>query len=100
MSKAYNDFYREERRLNILRLLDRANAFRATASVLYAQLDAMGDPGSRDDVATDSQWLHEQGLVVAEQVADGVTLLTLTERGQDVVSGKTRVPGVKRAGLR
>lgn len=98
--KTYNDFAREERRLNILRFLEQAQAYRASTGVLYAQLDAIGDPSSRADVATDCQWLSEQGLVTLDTPADDVMLVTLTERGQDVCAGKAVVPGVKRAGLR
>lgn len=98
--KTYVEFQREERRLSILQLLERAQAYRATVSVLYAQLDAMGDPATRIEVRADADWLAEQKLVALDEPAPGALLVTLTEQGHDVAQGKSIVEGIKRAGLR
>ena len=41
--------------------------------------------------------LHEQGLLASEQVGT-VLVVTLSERGHDVATGRARVPGVARPG--
>jgi hypothetical protein len=101
MTKRYAEFLREERRLVLLRLLAELPEYRANSSTLYAGLDAMAVPATRDDVKTDLAWLAEQDLVTTVPI-DGLPLViaTITVRGLDVAAGKAVVPGVKRPGPR
>ncbi len=87
----------EDRRLVLLRILAEMPGYRSNSSVLRTLLERWGHTPSRDQVATDLLWLHEQGLVASEQVGK-VLVVTLTERGQDVATGRARVPGVARPG--
>lgn len=86
----------EDRRLAILRLLNDLPACRANESVLHMALEQLGHVCSRDTVRGDLSWLAEQSLITTELVAGTVTVATLTERGQDVATGRSRHPGVKR----
>jgi hypothetical protein len=94
--KSFADRVREDRRLLMLRILSEQSSYRCNTSNLYTALDYWGVPASRDDVLTDSRWLGDQGLVHVEELVDRVWVLTLTSRGNDVVVGKTTVPGVSR----
>lgn len=93
----YSNFLRADMRLVILRSLVEMPAYRANSSVLNAALDNFGHSVSRDQVKTELQWLSEQGAVELEDIGP-VLVATLTERGQDIASGKARVPGIKRPG--
>lgn len=93
----FADFLREDQRLVILRLLSEIPGYRSNSSVLVTGLETMGHTMSRDQVKTELSWLHEQGLVEAEDVAS-VVVAKLTERGADVASGRARAHGVKRPG--
>lgn len=94
---AFADFLREDQRLLMLRLLAELPAYRANSSVLTMGLSSYGHAISRDQVKTEMAWLRDQGLVVVEDLGP-VLVATLTERGADVATGRTTVPGVKRPG--
>jgi hypothetical protein len=55
--------------------------------------ETMGHTVGSDRTEQDLAWLAEQGLVGLE-TPQGVTVATLTARGLDVATGRTRVPGV------
>lgn len=93
---SFAERYRADRRATLLQLLAEQNAWRANLSILHTALYALGVAASRDDVATDIAWLAEQGLVATTEPAPGVTVATLTARGQDVAAGTAVVPGVSR----
>lgn len=97
MSLPYADFLRQDMRLVILRLLAELPAYRANSSMLNAALDSYGHTASRDQVKTELAWLAEQGAVSLDDIGP-VLVATLTERGQDIAAGRTRVPGIKRPG--
>lgn len=86
----------EDRRLAILRVLYQAPGHRANGSVLQTALDAIGHDVSRDTIRGDLAWLAEQGLVAVEQVGTDLHVAELTQRGADVGTGRSVVPGVKR----
>lgn len=86
--------YREDRRAWLLQILAQQPAYRANTSNLHAALYALGVAASRDDVVTDLHWLHDQALVALERITESVEVATLTARGQDVVRGLAKVPGV------
>lgn len=93
---------REDRRLVLLRLLSEQKGYRANSSNLHAGLYALGIVASHDDVATDLHWLAEQALVTLETLPEvpGLSIATITSRGEDVASGHAVVPGVRRPGAR
>ncbi|MCY1391432.1 hypothetical protein D3C76_965010 [compost metagenome] len=91
----FAQFLREDMRLVLLRLLEEMPGYRANSSVLTSALDQFGYSASRDQVKTELVWLQDQGaLTLAE--AGPVMVATLTERGQDVATGRATMPGVKR----
>lgn len=93
----YKDYLREDRRLVILRLLSEMPAYRSNTSILFTGLDQMGHVATRDQVKSDVAWLAEQNLVKMDEVG-AVIVVQLTERGEDVATGRAFVPGVKRPG--
>lgn len=92
--KSYSQRMRESRRAILLRLLGEQPGYRANASSLHIGLHSLGLTSSRDDVLTDLAWLADQHLIDREETAAGVTIATLLARGQDVVEGTARVPGI------
>lgn len=94
---SFQDFLRQDVRLVLLRVLTEMPAYRSNSSVLGSALERYGHTVTRDQVKTELAWLAEQGLVVLADVG-GVAVVTLTERGQDVATGRAGAPGVKRPG--
>lgn len=95
MTPSFAEYQTEDRRLVLLRGLANAAQYRANAFLLRRYCDAVAHVVSADRIEQDIAWLHEQGLVVREH-ADRVTTATLTERGLDVATGRTSVPGVQK----
>lgn len=93
---SYAEHVLSNRRLTILRLLERDPDYSLNDSVVQMVLVEFGHAVSRDVVRTDLAWLSEQGLVVTKMVAERVEVATLTTRGVDVALGRTVVPGVQR----
>lgn len=81
----------QDRRRAMLAVLLVAPGFRLPLRAVRQGVEALGYVVSLDLVRTDLAWLAEQGLV--EQADEVVTLL---ERGNDVVMGRVAQPGVKR----
>lgn len=91
----YNEHMTAHRRLTILQLLGDANAYTLHELDLKKARAGRGQAVGTDLLRADLQWLHEQGLVLAQQ-PDGVWLATLTAKGGDVQQGLSTVPGVAR----
>ncbi|NDY73972.1 ArsR family transcriptional regulator [Desulfobacter hydrogenophilus] len=84
-------------RITILRLLAEDPNYTLNDSILADLVGNYGFTPSRDRVRTELSWLREQGLVRFDD-DDGIIIAVLTQRGNDVAHGRTRVPGVKRPG--
>ena len=88
------DVLDQDQRLVLLRsLLDCGDS--ANESILQTCLQTYGHKGSRDTVRTQLAWLREQGLVTLSDVS-GCYVAEITGRGDEVASGLTTVPGVKK----
>ncbi len=85
----------QDRRLVILRLLERTSGYSANESLLDLALEDFGHRSSGDQVRGDLAWLAEQQLVITEEIG-GITIAIATRRGLDVARGKAIVPGVRR----
>jgi hypothetical protein len=85
----------QDRRLVILRLLERTPGYSANESLLDLALEDFGHRTSRDQVRADLAWLAEQQLIATEEIG-GITIAIATRRGLDVARGKAIVPGVRR----
>ena len=94
---SFADYLVQDQRLLILRLLAEMPAYRANSSVLVAALEQYGHAASRDQVKTQLAWLAEQGAIATETLGP-VVVATLTERGQDIATGRCVAPGIKRPG--
>jgi hypothetical protein len=97
MSGPFAEFLRQDMRLVLLRVLTEMPSYRGNSSMLAQMLDKFGHAATRDQVKTELAWLAEQGLLTLQD-AGSVRVATLTERGQDVATGRAVVPGVKRPG--
>lgn len=95
MGGGFTDTIREDRRGCILRIILDQNGFVVNEGALQDALQMKGHTVARDVVKGDLSWLEEQGLVSVEHERT-VLLARLTQRGDDVASGRSRVPGVKR----
>lgn len=95
MSKNYADYLRQDQRLVMLRILSELPQYRSNSSVLARLLGEFGHHPSRDQVKGDLTWLGEQGLVKVDDIGS-VLVVTLTERGEDVATGRASVPGVSK----
>ena len=95
MSLIYSEFVTQDRRLVLLRALAHAAQYRANGLLLRRYCEAVGHVVSADRLAADLAWLREQALVDLAAV-EGVSVATLTQRGQDVANGSAEVPGVSR----
>lgn len=91
---SFADFQQEDRRLTLLKALENAAQYRANAFLLRRYCDSVGHVVSADRIEADLAWLAEQGLVGVGHL-QGVTVATLTARGLDVATGRTKVPGVQ-----
>ncbi len=85
----------EDQRLCLLRSLDDCNGD-ANESILQDCLALYGHNIARDAVRTHLSWLAEQGLVSLKDLA-GCYITTLSQRGDDVLNGRSQQPGVKRS---
>lgn len=95
MSNSFARLLSEDRRLVLLRVLDRAPGSEANHYILREALDSMGHNVSRDVVRTELAWLADQGLVTIEEVGS-MAVARLTGQGHDVANGRTVVPGIKK----
>lgn len=95
MNNSFTRLLSEDRRLVVLRILDRAPGNEANHYILRDALDSMGHNVSRDVVRGELAWLEEQGLITVENLGS-MSVAQLTGRGQDVSLGRAVVPGVKK----
>lgn len=91
----FADFVREEQRLVLLQFLHEMPRYQSNSRLLCTGMDSLRLTMSHDQVKTELHWLRDQGMVEIEDVGS-VTVVTLKDRGADVATGVTRVPGVKR----
>jgi Fe2+ or Zn2+ uptake regulation protein len=94
----YPEHFAKHVRLVILRLLAEATEYRLNASILGDMVAAHGLAATRAQIRTEIAWLEEQGLLKADELANGLVVATLSERGLDVAAGRASVPGVQRPG--
>lgn len=92
---SYTDFESAYRRQELLRILSESNDYKVSEVLLKTVLRDRSYMVSSDKLRTDCAWLAEQGLVTIRELG-GVQIITLTERGLDVLSGAAIVPGIPR----
>ena len=92
--KPYPDSMTEDLRLAILQILRRAGG-ETNSRILYAELPGFGHSIGMDRLRTELAWLAEQHAVTLAE-AGSMHVVVLTERGTDVVAGRTAIPGIRR----
>lgn len=92
---SYKTKISEDRRLVILRLLEKSSGYIANLYLLQNALEGFGHVDSMDVIKTEVAWLEEQGLVTISEPG-GVVLAKITQRGLEVANGRANVPGVKK----
>jgi len=85
----------EDRRLILLRILEKAPGCEANHYLLREAISTLGHNVSHDVVLSELSWLAEQGLLTVE-VLGSMSIAYLTGRGLDVALGHATVPGVKK----
>lgn len=95
MTGKFAQHVEEDRRLQILILLEQSPGYRANEFLVLTALEGFGHVVSRDRLRADIAWLAEQGLVLPGETG-GVLVPHLTDRGLDVANGRVEHPGVKR----
>ncbi|NOV29177.1 hypothetical protein [Methylomonas sp. ZR1] len=91
----YSQHMTAHRRLTILEILNNVATYTAHEVDIKNELARQAQAVGTDSLRADLQWLHEQGLVLANQPG-GVWFATLTAKGGDVRQGLSTVPGVAR----
>lgn len=80
-------------RCQLLKLVKRAAGGCSNSGLLKDQMQGIGLAITHDRTRSELRWLHDIGLLDLEEF--GNTLVaTVTERGEDVSEGLTRVDGV------
>lgn len=85
-------------RLTLLQLLDGQSDGSANDAILYEALNAMDMDCSRDGVRAHIFWLQGQGALhtLDLRMKNGLVVATLTEKGTDIVKGRSAIAGVQR----
>ena len=85
----------EHRALAILRALDRSPGYKVNSAVLLDWLRSIGLVSTRTELNEAISNLERLGLIKTETV-EGLIVLELRERGQDVACGRELADGVSR----
>lgn len=92
MTKKDQQILREMMRFVLLRLVN--GAMRSTnSSILSNQLNSAGYSNTKDQTKSEIRYLEQLGLFEVEEV-QSVLIVTITERGEDVANGLSKVDGI------
>lgn len=94
--KTFAERKAEDRRLVILRLLAQSEDYSANLYLLHMALPDFGYTSPEEAIRADLAWLEQSKLVTIRELA-GIVIARLTNRGDDVQSGRLHVNGVKRS---
>lgn len=90
----------ENMRLTILRLLGEQGGYRLNQSTMTMALRDLGFEEPTDVITAELAFLERHQLVTLEEPMTGVTVATLTTKGDEVRMGLMVYPGVKRPAAR
>jgi hypothetical protein len=91
----YAEIVRQDRRLQILLLLQASGGYGASHFLLNTALDKYAHAVSMDALLSDLNFLAEIGLIEIEDM-NPAKIARLTQRGLDVATGRVEEPGIKR----
>jgi hypothetical protein len=95
VSHPAEEIVREQRALAILRLLQRQPGYTSNERVLGVYLDSLGLMTSRANLRQTMEALETSGFLRIEKV-DALMVLSLTDSGDDVATGREIVDGIAR----
>ncbi len=96
MKKSYIDTFAEQQRILILQFLNEDTDGKLNNALLQKALESFGHNITLDKVNTECAWLEDQGFVEVEKIGDGMSLVSITEAGLDIVMRRRVVPGIDR----
>ncbi|WP_372400276.1 hypothetical protein ABMY26_32195 [Azospirillum sp. HJ39] len=88
--------WRRHLRLNLLRTLTKVPGYTSPETVLADVARLYGFAASGAVVREELDWLGSAGLIVVSPVPNWHLVVMLTDAGEDVAEGRTRVDGVAR----
>ena len=92
--KRYLDSVTEDLRLAILQIIDDAGG-ETNSRILASEMPGAGHRISADRLRTELAWLAEQDAVTLAETGS-MHVVALTERGADLATGRTAIPGLRR----
>jgi len=92
---SFGELVNADMRLAILQILESDAGYSHNENVIRSALHRLGHSISSDSLHSQLGWLSEMGLVTINDDS-GVTVATLTTRGQDAALGHASVFGVAR----
>ena len=95
---SFSQFAQQQQRRLILEQLEAENDYTSNSILLKQVLQMLGHTLSSDQIVTEITWLQVQGLVTLDNFG-GIYVAKLTERGLDVATGASQLPGIARKGL-
>jgi hypothetical protein len=93
----YAEVIRQDRRLQILLLLQASSGYGASHFLLHTALNHYAHAVSMDTLLSDLNWLSEQAMIEVEDM-NPAKIARLTQRGLDIAMGRAEEPGIKRPG--
>ncbi len=96
MHKGLQDRLTEQQRIVILQLLNEDTDGCLNNQILQKGLEIFGHNISLNKIDTECAWLEEQGCVEIELLdsKSNMKLVTITQRGIDVVLRRSTIPGI------
>lgn len=98
---SFEKYLNEDRRLIILRALNKETDRRLNEALLSRYLESLGHRVARHTVRETLDWLTEVRAIRVEKFGEsGVYIAELLERGEDHVAGRTKIDGIARPSAR
>lgn len=91
----FGDMLQQDRRLCVLRFLHESPKYTASLPLIALVLERDGHFVAQSAVLAEVAWLEGAGLVRSEMI-DKLMLVTLTQTGAEVATGRMVMPGVRR----
>lgn len=96
LTRNYKEFMRPRLRMAMLQLMEQLPRGQSNSSMMSDVLRRGLFVTSREEVKQDLRWLAERGLVVVDEEAGQVLVVSITQAGRDCVNGDVDVDGVER----
>lgn len=95
---SFKETLEQDRRLHILRFLTSDNDYSLSDILLQSALQSVAHTVSTERINTDFDWLKEQGYIDVNTQGT-LKIATITQRGIDVVLGRTKASGIRQPTL-